>query len=112
MKIFAMHMMSSITEAIRRKCEGNLLDLPSQLDHKCLEENVLTHLNMFWAEALETLCHDSVIFKYYTWCQAERLFVDQLYVTEAFYDAGGVWTQDIKGLTANYFANNSNNSNL
>ena len=85
--------------------------LPSQLDHKCLGENVLTHLNTYWAEALEILCHCSVVFEFFTWCQAEGLPADQLSITEALYDAGGVWTQDIKGLAVSYFANNNNNSN-
>ena len=48
-----------------------------------------------------------MIFKYFTRCQAEGLPPDQLSVTEAFYNAGGVWTQDIKQVTASYFANNS-----
>ena len=55
-KIFGeMHMVSSITDAIRHNCEGYQPELPSQLDHKCLEENVLTHLNIYWVEVLETL---------------------------------------------------------
>ena len=44
-----------------------------------------------------------------------KLPADHLSITEAFYDAGGVWTQDIKGLAASYFAHNNicnNNSNL
>ena len=106
-KIFAMHMVSAIKEAIRHNCEGCQLELPSQLD----PWNVLTHLNTYWAEALEILSHGSVIFEYFTWCQAEGLPADQLSVTEAFYDTGGVWTQDIKGLTVSYFANNNNNNN-
>ena len=111
-KIFAMHMVSAIKEAIRRNCEGCQLQLPSQLDHKCLGENVLTHLNTYWAEALEEiLCQGSVVFEYFTWCQAEGLPADQLSITEAFYDAGGVWIQDIKGLAASYFANNNHSSN-
>ena len=111
-KIFAMHMVSAIKEAIRHNCEGCQLEMPSQLDHKCLGENVLTHLNTYWAEVLEILCHGSVVFEYFMWCQAEGLPADQLSVTEAFYDVGGVWTQDIKGLAVSYFANNNNDSNL
>ena len=110
-KIFALHMVSTIKEAIRHNCEGCQLELPSQLDHKCFGENVLTHLNTYWAEALEILCHISVVFEYFTWCQAEGLPADQLSITESFYNAGGVWTQDIKGLAVSYFVNN-NNSNL
>ena len=110
-KIYAMHMVSAVKEAIWRYCEGCQLELPSQLDHTCLGENVLTHLNTYWAEALEILCHGSVVFEFFTWCQAEGLPADQLSITKAFYDAGGVWTQDIKGLAASYFANNNNNSN-
>ena len=105
-------MVSSIKETIRRNCEGCQLELPRQLDHKCLGGNVLTHMNMYWAEAFETFCHGSVVFEYFTWCKAEGLPADQLSLTEAFYDAGGVWTQDIKGLTASYFANNNSSSNL
>ena len=104
-KIFAMHMVSTIKESIRHNCEGCQLELPSQLDHKCFSENVLTHSNTCWAEALEILCHSSVVFEYFTWCQAKGL-------PEAFYNAGGVWTQDIKGLAVSYFVNNNNNSNL
>ena len=109
LKIYAMHMVSAVKEAIRRNCEGCQLELPSQLDHTCLGENVLTPLNTYWAEALEILCHGSVVV--FTWCQAEGLPADQLSITESFYDAGGVWTKDIKGLAASYFANNNNNSN-
>ena len=83
-KIFVMHMVSAIKETIRRNCEECQLELPSQLDHKCLGENVLTHLNTYWAEALEILCHGSVIFEYFTWCQAEGLPGDQLSITKAF----------------------------
>ena len=99
-KIFAIHMVSTIKEAIRYNCEGCQLELPSQLDHKCFGEN----LNTYWAESLEILCHSSVVFEYFTWCRAEGL-------PEAFYNVGGVWTQDIKGLAVSYFVNN-NNSNL
>ena len=60
-KIFAMHMVSTIKEAIRHNCEGCQLELPSQLDHKHFGENVLTHLNTYWAEALKILCHSSVV---------------------------------------------------
>ena len=47
-KIFAMHMVSAIKEAIRRNCEGCQLELPSQLDHNCLGESVLTHFTLPW----------------------------------------------------------------
>ena len=40
-KIFTIYMVSTIKVTIRCNCEGCQLDLPSQLDHKCLEENVL-----------------------------------------------------------------------
>ena len=46
-KTFAMCKVTSIKEAIRRSCGGCQLELASQQDHKCLEENVLMHLNTF-----------------------------------------------------------------
>ena len=93
-KIFAMHMVSAMKEVIRPICEGCQLELPKQLDHKCLGENVPTHLYTYWAEVLEILCHGSVVFEFFPWCQAEGLPADQLSITEAFYDVGGVWTHD------------------
>ena len=72
-KIFAMHMVKSFREVIVKKCDGCVLDLPSQLDYICLNFNVLEDMNVCWAEALASVDTGSISFEYYTWAEAQNL---------------------------------------
>ena len=39
------------------------LDLPSQLDHICLNFNVLQDMNVYWAEAIDSVDFGSMSFE-------------------------------------------------
>ena len=77
-KIFAMHVVKALREVIAKKYDGCVLDLPSQLDHICLNFNVLEDMNVYWAKALASVDFGSVSFEYYTWAEAQNLPAGQL----------------------------------
>ena len=101
-KIFSMHVVIALREVIAKKCDGCVLDLPSQLDYICLTFNVLEDMNVHWAEAVASVDFGSVSFEYYTWAEAQNLPAGQLIMADAFFDATGMWTEDIRGMVASF----------
>ena len=101
-KIFAMHVVKAMRDVIGKKCEGCILDLPSQLDHMCLNFNVLEDMHVYWADAVGSVDFGMVSFEYFTWAEAENLPPNELDLAEAFYNATGLWTDDIRGIVASF----------
>ena len=95
-------MVKALTEVIAKRCDGCVLDLSSQLDHIFLNFNVPEDMNVYWYEALAAVDFGSVSFEYYTWAEAQNLPAGQLIMANAFFNATGMWTKDIRGMVASF----------
>ena len=101
-KTFAMHVVKALGKVISKKCGGCVLGLLSQLDHICLNFNVIEDMNVYWSDALASDEFDSVSFEYYTWAEVQNLLAGQPIMVYAFFNATGMWTEDIKGMVASF----------